>query len=253
MFKEREGGDNGEVERQVGEGLLATGRDHHHLNQRQGGGATLFSRFTHHDAEALEPPVESLDQLYAQAVGVQPLLKYKVQAWAHATNGLFFVRPDPNAPRGAAKNEFRSWRDLCSDPQADNVIKWGTLKSAERAIEKLVRSYEGKCGRLLDVCRQSIAFTSLQDLANCLEVIADDEQVAIISVKNRMSHNYDAKTHSLGYRDVNINLRFTSPLAQRLCVHLHICEVQLLLTPFAKLKSSAGHKRYVAFRNARGK
>lgn len=133
--------------------------------------------------------------------------------------------------------------------------------------------------------------------------------------------NYDAKTHSLGYRDVNINLRFTSPLAQRLCVHLHICEVlplsralllpsliarslrvllacflatdtdtqtatekpshttththresirfwtvtcllargcervqvQLLLTPFAKLKSSAGHKRYVAFRNARGK
>ncbi len=31
-----------------------------------------------------------------------------------------------------------------------------------------------------------------------------------------------------------------------------VVQVQLLLTSFAKLKSSAGHKRYVAFRNARG-
>lgn len=32
----------------------------------------------------------------------------------------------------------------------------------------------------------------------------------------------------------------------------HVCEVQLLLKPFAQTKSQQGHARYVVFRNALG-
>ena len=73
---------------------------------------------------------------------------------------------------------------------------------------------------------------------------------------------------------MNLNLRFITPACRRLGIHLHVCEVgsvlqyaynlpglrlkptlqvQLLLKEFATLKNAAGHKRYVAFRNARGR
>mmetsp|Transcript_27192 Transcript_27192/g.56500 ORF Transcript_27192/g.56500 Transcript_27192/m.56500 type:complete len:83 (+) Transcript_27192:212-460(+) len=47
-----------------------------------------------------------------------------------------------------------------------------------------------------------------------------------------------------GYRDVGFNLRVVTAeaLAALLGVDGHVCEVQLLLLPFAKIKSDEGHK-----------
>ena len=54
-------------------------------------------------------------------------------------------------------------------------------------------------------------------------------------IKNRLDPGYDAQI-SAGYRDVGLNLRIGGTMAMELGVETHVCEVQLLLRPFAELK-----------------
>ena len=89
--------------------------------------------------------------------------------------------------------------------------------------------------RLVDLCRQSIVFDSPADLADCLGIIARDPDVLIVRVKNRLDPAYDAGPCA-GYRDVALNLRVVRGDSRRLGLHLHVCEVQLVLRSFAELK-----------------
>jgi len=202
-------------------------------------------------------PVESLEQLFAQASGMMPLLKDKVISWASKSNGMVAVLEELRQ-RIAEGNTYVKWGDLVEKFNGDTdlageCVKWGKLKSTQRSIEKLVRSYEGRVCKLLDICRQSIVFETPHDLAACLSIISEDPEIQVLSIKNRLCPDYEATSRSLGYRDVNLNVRIASPDTKRLGIHLHVCEVQLLLKEFSVVKSDAGHKRYVAFRNARGK
>lgn len=206
--------------------------------------------------------VESLDQLYLQAEGLNPILRHKAIGWAMECEGCFFVRqewPDGDMEESRRTvdgiSHIAKWRELVEvlgSEQAFPIIKWAALKGPERAIEKLVRSYGGKVWRLLDVCRQNIIFRTPADLARCLACIKADPDVKVLNVKNRLETKYDARALSLGYRDVNLSVRFDTAATRRLGIHLHVCEVQLMLIDFAVLKSDKGHKRYVGFRNARG-
>ena len=54
-------------------------------------------------------------------------------------------------------------------------------------------------------------------------------------MKNRLDPSYDAAA-SGGYRDVALNVRIASAAAAALGVDGHVCEVQLLLRPFAEIK-----------------
>lgn len=238
--------------------------------------------------------VVSLDQLYAQAAVLYPLLKSKVQQWALHTNGMFptadpasgasIVHPlasasgrsvhlgtgfgdDTNtllkraqsglsgsAPAGPAHAfhlKLVKWADVVQDKEQRERVQWPLLKGPQRAVEKLSRSYQGKVSRLLDICRQSIIFEKPSELAACLRVIANDPDVSIARITNRFDREYNARK-SLGYRDLNLNLRIDTPETRALGAELHLCEVQMLPRKFSDLKSSRGHKRYVAFRNARG-
>ena len=58
--------------------------------------------------------------------------------------------------------------------------------------------------------------------------------------------------HSTGYRDVMVNIRVVSDRAKQLGLSWHICELQLLLLDYAKIKSELGHSRYIQWRNTRG-
>ena len=100
------------------------------------------------------------------------------------------------------------------------------------------------------MCRRSIVFDTVKEVAACLNAIAADEEVDVVRVKNRLDPAYDSKM-SGGYRDVNLNLRLLNPVAAELGAAGHICEVQLLLRPFEQLKGDAGHRNYVMFRNLR--
>lgn len=198
--------------------------------------------------------VLSLDQLYVQASGVYPLLKEKVKEWAWNSHGCLRMKRD-KATRNRKESSlngghFERWDLLAGDANLERMVRWATLKKRQRASEKLVRSYQGKVWKLLDICRQSMVFDSVGDLADCLQLILQDPAVLVVSVKNRLAIDYDDK-ETAGYRDVNINLCFQSEVAKQLGIDTHVCELQLLLRSFAELKTDSGHVRYVRFRNAR--
>jgi len=218
----------------------------------------------------LNAPLTNLDQLYTQARGADVLLKEKVKAWALVSNGLFpidyvpdeetsnttqnwstvaaevtHMRNNPHAPA------FIKWSEAIQDPSKEKYIKWGKIKTVDRAIEKLLRSYKTDVSRLLDVCRQSIVFESIGDLCRCLGSIRGDADIQVVRIKNRMEPSYDS-TVSAGYRDVVLNMRITSKRAVHLRVDTHVCELQLMLRDFAEMKHDQGHKRYKQFRDTRG-
>ena len=69
-------------------------------------------------------------------------------------------------------------------------------------------------------------------------------QVQVVRIKNRLDPAYDSG-RSAGYRDVALNLRVVTAEAMALGVDLHVCEVQLLLRPFAALKVCIGPYQYI--------
>ena len=113
-----------------------------------------------------------------------------------------------------------------------------------------VRSYNGDTSRLVDVVRQSIAFKDGRDLVYCLQIILAYPEAKVLRVKNRMDPRFES-TLSAGYRDLNLNLQLSTPESRAVCVDEHVCELQLLLVPFAEIKSDQGHKRYIEYRNLR--
>ncbi len=85
------------------------------------------------------------------------------------------------------------------------------------------------------MCRQSIVFKKISDLISCLQSLIEDKEVIILRIKNRLDRDYDASC-SAGYRDVGLNLRIDSAETVQLGVQMHVCEVQLILIPFADIK-----------------
>jgi hypothetical protein len=78
--------------------------------------------------------VGSLDQLFVQAMCLSPVLISKVQAWALASGGCF-----PCARVGGSGGSFVRWADAARD--SGIPIRWASVKSHHRAIEKIVRVY----------------------------------------------------------------------------------------------------------------
>jgi len=189
--------------------------------------------------------VTSLDQLCAQATGLDPILRSKIQDWALASNGYFKRATKDNKP------DWILWKEARATPEGMASIRWARLKTVGRAIEKLMRSYREDVSRLLDVCRQSIMFESVKDIHDCLQTIMEDPEVEIVRIKNRLDPNYNS-FESAGYRDLALNLRIGNHQSAKLGLDTHVCEVQLLLIEVSKIKNDSGHKRYIQFRNLRG-
>jgi hypothetical protein len=139
--------------------------------------------------------VQSLDQLFAQAVGMYMILRTNVQNWALHSGGCFQLEGDSDA-------EFVSWVGVCNQPDVVAKINWAKLKNLPRTVYKLLGAYGGDVSRLLDVCRERIIFDRVQDLLKCLEVILRDEDVRIVRFKNRLDPAYNA-LRTVGYRYLN--------------------------------------------------
>ena len=90
---------------------------------------------------------------------------------------------------------------------------------------------------LLDICRQSIYFESLADVAACLAAISRDSEVVLSRIKNRFDPDLSSAA-SAGYRNLAVNLRIVTNETLALGIEMHICEVQLLLIPMASIKVS---------------
>ena len=96
-------------------------------------------------------------------------------------------------------------------------------------------------------------FESLAGLSACLRAILADPDLDVVRVKNRHARAYPSAA-SAGYRDVGLQLRLAGAAAAAVPADAagHVCELQLLLLPFARVKSESGHRRFIAFRNAMG-
>jgi hypothetical protein len=82
---------------------------------------------------------------------------------------------------------------------------------------------------------QSIYFEDLDGVLRCLDAVAADPAVRLLRVNNRLHGGYDAAL-TAGYRDLSLNLRVETAETRRLLVHAHVCEVQLVLVRFARIK-----------------
>jgi hypothetical protein len=89
--------------------------------------------------------------------------------------------------------------------------------------------------RLMDLCRQCIAFESIKDLAACVHAIRTDPEIKVVRIKNRLDPAFDSSL-SKGYRDVAINMRIKTYSTIEMGIDNHVCELQLLLKSFAMLK-----------------
>ena len=177
------------------------------------------------------PLVTSLDQLLAQAAGLQQFLIVKVQQWALASRGCF-----PCESEGGTLS-FEPWESVYRDPEARKRVQWAALKSPERALEKLLRSLNNDPSRLLDCCRQRIVFQEPGHLLQCLQAVQRDVEVRVVRVKNRLHDGYDGSA-TAGYRDVVLNLRIETAETRRLGIETHINEVRLGLADLESLRVS---------------
>ena len=183
-----------------------------------------------------------LDHVFVQALCLEPLLFDKLRQWS-GCQGLY------QSVSNARGLHFR-WFSQLNGGLYSGEFSRSRLKSAHRAIEKLIRAYGHDVSRLADVCRQTAVFADVAGISECLKLMSSDLETTIVRIKNRMDPDCDASLYG-GYRDVNINLHITSQAAVALGVDSHVCEVQLVLIPIARLKSEGGHRNYIVCRNLR--
>jgi hypothetical protein len=89
--------------------------------------------------------------------------------------------------------------------------------------------------RLVDLCRQCIAFENIEDMAACMHAVRTDPEINVVRIKNRLDPAFDSNK-SKGYRDVAINMCISSQTTIDLRINSHVCELQLILKSFAALK-----------------
>ncbi len=70
---------------------------------------------------------------------------------------------------------------------------WAGVKQAERALEKLLRSYDCDVSRPLDCCRQRIVFDTIFDLTSCLnrDNIRTDHEIEVVRIKILLDERFD--------------------------------------------------------------
>lgn len=154
------------------------------------------------------------------------------------------------AQANAINEHFQECVESWSKGIKDAIPKRVKVKKHARAIEKLYRSYSGDASRLVDLVRSTITFTSIKDLLQAVKRIHDDPKVAVLNYKNRLREDFKAE-ESAGYRNVALSLIVVDKYTVAACCNLHVCELQLGLVEFEKIKNEEGHRNYVAWRNLR--
>lgn len=216
------------------------------------------------------PLIFSLDQLYIQAALLEPLFLNKVRDIAHASSGMRLVgnlssdrRSDADASTDASTDDVSAVSERMQERKRTRYVAWDdaqhlqrmekgeglSLKSVDRIIEKLTRSYNCDVAVILDLVRQCIVFENVNDMLSAVQFLCNDPDIQVQRIKNRLSASYDASL--FGYRDILVNCCITSNAAHQLRLSGHVCELQLILRQFMDHKTLEGHKRYVEFRNKR--
>ena len=151
-------------------------------------------------------PVESLDQLYAQAAAAAHFMLPACARWAAQANGELDHPPLHGYGGGGGGGGGGGDGGVGAEGTAlvsNLVAGWVRaryIKDPARAIEKLVVCYCGDASRLLDLCRARICFGSVADALRCADaVMASAPFVRVAGIKNGLRPNFDAG-RTAGYR-----------------------------------------------------
>jgi len=205
--------------------------------------APLLARTLIKGAHQRESCVLSLDQLYAQAVVLDPIFRAKTEQIALENNGHFFVSSlDPGSMPC-----LMAWRQIQEDPEALASVQWGGVKKLDCAVRKMAMCYSGRASQLRDLVRQRIVFDSLEHLRACVEAIFQDCDLEILRFRNRFDVSYDAHA-TAGYRDVVMILRLRTQATVVLGLAGHLVELQLALRQMAVHLHPQQHRRYLDFK-----
>ena len=142
------------------------------------------------------PLVTNLDQLYSKAACLNIFLRKKIKHLALSTNGCFAVKRRNES--STARRQFCRYEDFMAK-QHNFGVEFAKSKPTQRALEKLLRVYDCDVSRLLDCCRQTIYFETVENIVCCLEAISCDQDIIILKIQNRMRPSYDS-VHSAGFR-----------------------------------------------------
>ena len=144
---------------------------------------------------SLRQTTNNLDELYRQAAQAQPDLNKITQKVADEFGGEALI------PK--------------------------TLKTRDRAMEKIAADYAGDAARITDLARSSVIFKTEEQVLQALKMLQDNMNV--IRIKNRFQSPVN------GYRDVLLNV---------LMPNGHIAEVQLHLRSILETKYKYGDEIY---------
>ena len=186
-------------------------------------------------------PIQSMDQLWTQAMLLRGPLLTKVLALANKFDGLFPVRDEPG---NFEKPEGCEWIPL------NSRLRTGAVKSVDRGIEKVDCAYGGDASRLLDVCREMIVFESIKDMADCLEELGKDPEVFVVRIKSTMTKAGLNPVVPSGLHFISVNMRIQNYRTKKLAISAHVCELLLILRSSAELITPGVHEKYVQYRNS---
>ena len=82
---------------------------------------------------------------------------------------------------------------------------------------------------------QSIFFEDVKGVLKCLEAVSGDSTVQVVRLSNKLDEGYDGAA-TAGYRDVSLNLRLSTTETRSLGLDGFVCELQLILIDFARIK-----------------
>ncbi|CAJ1966465.1 unnamed protein product [Cylindrotheca closterium] len=166
-------------------------------------------------------PVSSMEQLYEAAQIAEPVFKDIVTSLVDRVC------------------------TACGDSREALTLKFPPLKGRKRAREKsdddyIHRTPDPGLSWLYDIVRGSIVFSSVDQIAACLEIMKADDAIHIVKAKNRF-----AKPGLSGYRDLVFHIQIDT-----LGGFKHICEVQIHHEEIKKLeKELQSHLYYEFFRS----
>jgi hypothetical protein len=192
------------------------------------------------------------------------------RAWGDVQASAAHDNSEVAVPRQQSKRKGVGWlfreADQLNDPmhaklhslceEHGGAFLRSDVKAESRSLQKVFRTYGERWWRLSDLCRSSLVFDTIPQMAACLRAIGNDPEVVVVPAANeakmRLRKDFDAAKLTGGYRDVQLTVLLDTPETRALGVHQHLAEVQLHLTSILQLKSVEGHDSYVLRRNLRG-
>ena len=142
--------------------------------------------------QILPVPVTSLDQLYAQALTVAPLMAEMCGNLAAASGGRL---DHPPAASGLASSSAASKCDPIAGVDQDSALgqwirrRW--VKAPERAAEKALLCYGGDVSRLVDICRGRIVLNGSEAVLACADRVLRDTRLRVLGIKDLVSADTD--------------------------------------------------------------